>query len=83
MSNRKTGGKTNTDGKTEEKQAVRTGTEAKILDLVSEKPTITIPELAEKIGLSDSGVRYAIAQLRKKNLLEREGSRKQGKWIVR
>lgn len=72
-----------TDRKTVGKNVPRTETEAKILQFIGEKPGITIPELAEKIGLSDSGIRYAIAQLRKRCLLEREGSRKQGKWVVR
>lgn len=79
----KTGGKTDTNRKTNRKTDLRTETEKKLVQLVYERPEITIPELSETIGLSDSGIRYAIAQLRKRGLLEREGSRKQGKWIVR
>lgn len=73
--NRKTG--------TNRKSETRTETETVLIKIICEKPKITIPELAEKTGLSVSGIRYAMAQLRKKGLLEREGSRKQGQWIVR
>lgn len=58
-------------------------TEQKLVQLFKDNPQITIPELADKMGFSDSGIRYAMRQMRKKGFLVREGSRKNGRWIVK
>lgn len=34
-------------------------------------------------GLSKSGVRYALSRLRESGIVAREGTRKNGKWIIR
>lgn len=79
--NEKTGVKTSV--KTDVKTDLRlTQTEQGILKLVKENPAITQKELAECLGLSNSGIRYARKGLKDKNLLTRTGSRRSGGWKV-
>ena len=82
-----TDGKTDamTDGKTDAKfiddsfQRL-TDTESKILEQIKENPTITQRQLANRLELSDSGVRYAMRELKEKGLLTRVGSNRNGGW---
>ncbi|MCI9597948.1 MAG: winged helix-turn-helix domain-containing protein [Firmicutes bacterium] len=57
-----------------------TDTERRILDLLKENPAATQNELAAEIGLSNSGVRYAMARLKEKGLIDRIGSHRNGGW---
>lgn len=57
-----------------------TNTERRILDLLKENPAATQNELAAEIGLSNSGVRYAMARLKEKGLIDRIGSHRNGGW---
>ena len=59
-----------------------TGTETAIISILRELPYITIIQLAEKMDMSTSGVRYVLRRLRDKGLIGRSGSQKSGKWIV-
>ncbi|MBR2693415.1 MAG: MarR family transcriptional regulator [Thermoguttaceae bacterium] len=54
-----------------------------LLRLIRGNPSITLTEMAEKTGLSKSGVRYALGKMREQDLLERVGTRKEGKWTLR
>lgn len=58
-------------------------TSVKILFYISEKPEITIPELAEKIGITERSIERNIQKLQKENKLERIGSNKSGIWKVK
>lgn len=57
-------------------------TEKKLLELIREKPGITLDEMASLCDLSLSGVRYALRGLRSKGVITREGSRKKGVWMI-
>ena len=57
-------------------------TEEQILGYLSEKTELTIPDLAEALGLSTRAVEKQIAKLRKGGRLRRVGSRKAGRWEV-
>lgn len=57
-------------------------TSGKILDICREKPSTTIPELAEWIGITERSVQRNIQQLQKAGLLRRVGGRKEGYWEV-
>lgn len=57
-------------------------TEKKLLELIREKPGITLDEMASLCDLSLSGVRYALRGLRGKGVISREGSRKKGVWVI-
>jgi len=54
----------------------------KVLDLLAANPALTIPELASKVGKSESTIERAIRELRKLKRLKRIGSRKGGHWEV-
>ena len=76
--NTKTGTKTDTNTKADTK----TNTSEKILALIQETPAITQDQLAQKTGLSKSGVRYALNKMREAGILAREGTRKDGRWVI-
>ncbi len=57
-------------------------TERKIVEFIMEDPGITQKEIAQKIGMSKNGIRYAMDKLKKRGILEREGTTKRGKWII-
>ncbi|MEA2035072.1 MAG: ATP-binding protein [Euryarchaeota archaeon] len=54
----------------------------KIIAAIIQKPSITAKELAKAVGISEGGVKYHLAGLRKKGILIREGPIKGGKWII-
>ena len=53
-----------------------------ILLLIKEKPTITRKELAQKISLSEEGIKYHLTKLRKNNIIKHVGSTKKGHWEI-
>ena len=53
-----------------------------ILDLLEKNSALTIPEIAEKIGRSESAVQRAMRELQRENWLVRIGSDKKGEWQV-
>lgn len=75
-----------TTGKKLQKRNERKKTTGKtgrrILSLCQEKPSITIPQLAQAVGLTEIGVFYQLQSLREKGLLRRIGGRKTGHWEV-
>ena len=54
----------------------------KILELIQENPKITAQGLMSELSLSESSVRKILARLIKLQIIEREGSDKDGKWII-
>ena len=54
----------------------------KIIEALKENSKITIRELQEVTGLSESGVKKIIRQLRQNNLIKRVGGNKGGYWEV-
>ncbi len=56
--------------------------EQKVLDAMQETPNITIKELQDAIGLSESGIKKIIRQLRTAGHIERIGGAKGGYWKV-
>ncbi len=71
-------------GETRVKTRVKTRgeTREKILKLISGNPQITIPQLADKIGITIKGIEWQINRLKKDGLLKRVGPSKGGKWEV-
>ena len=49
---------------------------------VVKTPQVTITDIAASVGMSRSGVQYAIDNLKKENALRRGGSAKKGTWVV-
>lgn len=57
-------------------------TTAKILDAIITNSSISIKELSEFVGISAKGVKWQIAKLKKEGVIRREGSSRNGKWVV-
>ena len=57
-------------------------TTEKILSLILENPNITTEELARVCDMTPDGVYYHTKRLREKDVLIREGGRKEGHWVV-
>jgi ATP-dependent DNA helicase RecG len=53
-----------------------------ILDACRETPSITIPEMAERIGITERSVQRNIQKLQAEGFLRRVGGRKEGHWEV-
>lgn len=58
-------------------------TEQKIMNAIAEKPTITRKELAEKTGLSESGIKWQLDKLKKEQKILRVGGTFGGRWVVK
>lgn len=54
----------------------------KIIELIKENPSITRKEMAEKIGISDDGIKYNLNKLKQMNILTRIGSDRSGTWKI-
>lgn len=54
-----------------------------LISLLKETPTMTRPELCERLNVSLATIRRAIAQLKELNIIERIGSDKAGYWKVK
>lgn len=55
----------------------------KIRNAIAENPYVTQKELQKITGLSRSGVRYIIQNMRDSGELERVGATKKGKWMLK
>ena len=66
--------------KTKVKTKVKT--EAKILSIVRRNPHVTYVELANAIGLSESGIYYSVKKLREKGILRHLESSNGGYWEI-
>lgn len=57
--------------------------ELAILALLSDNPRLTRTELAANVGLSESGVKKILSNMKAAGWIERYGSNKAGMWLVR
>jgi ATP-dependent DNA helicase RecG len=57
-------------------------TERTILEYLSNHPRATQNEIAGAVKKTRRGVQEAIARLKEKGLLEREGAKKNGRWVI-
>lgn len=54
-----------------------------ILNACRENPSITIPEMAAKIGITERSIQRNIQKLQADGFLRRESGRKEGNWEVK
>ncbi len=66
--------------KTREKTVEKT--REKIIAAMRQDPTITIKELAMKIGITVKGIEWQINELKKMGKIRRVGSKKSGRWEI-
>ena len=57
-------------------------TSEKILTMIAENPTVTIREMAERIGLSRRAIEEQMKNLKKNGVVKRVGSLKNGQWLI-
>jgi ATP-dependent DNA helicase RecG len=55
----------------------------KIIELMLDSPSITTGKIAESLGINIKSVESHIRSLKKSGLVEREGAKKNGRWIVK
>lgn len=73
-----------TSGETDIETNIRNKTTAeRVIEELKNDPSITQKHLAEKIGLSYAGTRYVMKKLLEEGILERTGSTKKGRWIIK
>ena len=70
----------NTTQKTTQKKI--NNSQKKIIELIKENPSVTRKVMAEKIGISDDGIKYNLNKLKKMNILTRVGSDRSGTWKI-
>ena len=58
-------------------------TQKKILDLIKNNPTITLDSIARKLAVHKRTIERNIKTLKDKGVIDRIGSDKDGKWIVK
>jgi ATP-dependent DNA helicase RecG len=58
-------------------------TQKNIIKLLIEDPEIKAQAIADSLGLTKRKVEYHVSQLKKAGLIEREGARKNGRWIIK
>ena len=58
-------------------------TQKKIIELLIERPDVTAEQLSVAVGITKRRVEANISQLKKLGLVEREGARKNGRWVVK
>ena len=54
-----------------------------ILKLLDENPTAKTQSIADELGITRRKVEYNITCLKRVGLVEREGSKKNGRWVVK
>ncbi len=54
----------------------------KILDCIHEKPNITVKEISDMIGVNEKTVKRDISELKEKQIIIRDGSKKTGFWKI-
>ena len=59
-----------------------TEAETKVLKALAENPTASQPEIAKAVGVGTTTVQKAIVKLKKIGVLNRQGSNKNGFWVV-
>jgi len=57
-------------------------TAQKILELIKENSSITLGELAEKVGITKRGVKWQIEQLKNGGIIKRIGANRGGRWEI-
>lgn len=59
------------------------GSNEKIIKLMRENASINIKEISRQVGLGTTTITKRIRQLKEEGIIERDGSRKGGQWVVR
>lgn len=64
-------------------ESIQESNREKVIKILKTNPTLTLNEVAKRIGLSRIGIQKITDKLRAEGLLSRKGSTKAGEWIVK
>lgn len=53
-----------------------------VLSILKDNPSISRREISIQLNVSDSTIKRTLSRLKKTNLIKREGSTRNGKWII-
>lgn len=53
-----------------------------ILNLIKENPSLSANEMSQKTGMTSRTIQRDLALLHEKGILNREGGRKDGRWVI-
>ena len=56
--------------------------EQTVIHLIRRNPSVTVAEIAAAMGVSAKTVERTIKSLKEKEIVAREGAKRNGKWIV-
>lgn len=59
-----------------------TDKEQTVIHLIRRKPSITVSEIAVSMGVSAKTAEQAIKSLKEKGIIQREGAKKNGNWVI-
>ncbi|MBI5103137.1 MAG: winged helix-turn-helix transcriptional regulator [Nitrospirae bacterium] len=62
------------------REKTRIKTREKILDLISEDPSVSTEEMSKRIGITKKGIEWQIMRMKKEGILQRIGPAKGGYW---
>ena len=51
--------------------------------MIADDANITVTEIANKLNVNEKTIKRDITALKGKNILEREGSKKSGAWVLK
>jgi len=57
--------------------------EQAIIRLIEQEPLLSQKQMAEKLCLNQNTLKYYIKKMREKHIIERVGSSRKGKWVVK
>ena len=57
--------------------------ETAIVEILRANPSITLDEVAERIGKSSRTVKTAVKSMQERGILERVGGKKNGSWVIK
>lgn len=55
----------------------------RIIEIIEQNPLLSQKQMAEKLSLNQNTLKYYIKKMRKKGIIERVGSSRKGKWVVK
>lgn len=55
----------------------------RIIEIIEQNPLLSQKQMAEKLSLNQNTLKYYIKKMREKGIIERVGSSRKGKWVVK
>ena len=72
-----------TQSVTQTTQSKENDPEKNIMELIEQNPFLSQKQMAEKLNLNKNTLKYYIKKMKEKGVIERVGTNRKGKWIVK